>query len=138
MTCQTLIDTGILVALLSKSDQFHLWATEAVSVFSSPFLTCEPVITEACFLLRRDLRSQKTVLALISRGALQIGFSLADEVEKIEALIARYENVPMSLADACLVRMTELYPESVVLTLDSDFRIYRKNRNQEIPVITPP
>ncbi len=49
----------------------------------------------------------------------------------------RYQSVPMSIADACLVRMSEIYTQSSVITLDSDFRIYRKNRNQEIPVIMP-
>ena len=102
-----------------------------------PLLTCEAVITEACFLLQRDSRSQQAVLSLVNRGAVQIAFSLSDQMKAIEELIARYENVPMSLADACLVRMAELYPESIVLTLDSDFRIYRKNRNQEILITMP-
>jgi len=132
-----LLDTSVLVALLSKADQFHQWAIATVTTDNKPLLTCEAVITEACFLLQRDSRSQQAVLSLVNRGAVQIDFSLAEEITAIEELINRYENVPMSLADACLVRMTELYPESTVLTLDGDFRIYRKHRNQEIPVIMP-
>lgn len=137
MKSQILLDTGVLVALLSKADQFHQWATATVTAANYPLLTCEAVITEACFLLQRDSFSQQAVLALINRGAVQIAFCLADQTQAIEALIDRYANVPMSLADACLVRMTELYPESTVLTLDSDFRIYRKHRNQEIPITIP-
>jgi uncharacterized protein len=137
MKPQILLDTGVLVALLSKADQFHPWATTTVTTANYPLLTCEAVITEACFLLQRDSRSQQAVLSLVNRGAVQIAFCLSDEMKAIEELIARYENVPMSLADACLVRMAELYPESTVLTLDSDFRIYRKNRNQEILIIMP-
>ena len=137
MRRQFLLDTGVLVALLSKSDAFHQWAIPTVTTVNQPLLTCEAVITEACFLLQRDSRSQQAVLSLVNKGALQIGFCLLDEVETIKELITRYENVPMSLADACLVRMTELHPESTILTLDSDFRIYRKHRNQEIPVIMP-
>ncbi|MGI0488680.1 hypothetical protein ACN4EK_25000 [Pantanalinema rosaneae CENA516] len=87
--------------------------------------------------LLRDSRSQQTVLSLVNKGALQVSFCLSDQVQAIAELITRYENVPMSLADACLVRMTELYPESIILTLDNDFRIYRKHRNQEIPLIMP-
>jgi uncharacterized protein len=138
MKPQLLLDTGVLVALLSKADRYHQWATATVSTANPPLLTCEAVITEACFLLQRDSRSQKAVLSLVSRGAVQMAFCLSEEVNVIEALIDRYKNVPMSLADACLVRMAEIYPESTVLTLDSDFRVYRKHRNQEILVMMPP
>jgi uncharacterized protein len=137
MKPQVILDTGVLVALLSKADQFHQWATAATTTLTPPLLTCEAVITEACFLLRRDSHSQQAVLSLVERGAVQIGFCLSDEVKAVEELIARYADVPMSLADACLVRMAELYPESTVLTLDSDFRIYRKYRNQQILVMMP-
>lgn len=137
MRRQFLLDTGVLVALLSKADDFHQWATTTVTMVNQPLPTCEAVITEACFLLQRDSRSQQAVLSLVNKGALQIDFCLSDEVQAIEELITRYENVPMSLADACLVRMTELHLESTILTLDSDFRIYRTHRNQAIPVIMP-
>lgn len=137
MRRQLLIDTGVLVALLSKADDFHQWATTTVTPVNQPLLTCEAVITEACFLLQRDSRSQQTVLSLVNKGALQVSFCLSDQVQAIAELITRYKNVPMSLADACLVRMAELYPESTILTLDNDFRIYRKHRNQEIPLIMP-
>ncbi|UBF23666.1 PIN domain-containing protein [Kovacikia minuta CCNUW1] len=132
-----MLDTGVLVALLSKADQFHQWATATVTTANYPLLTCEAVITETCFLLQRDSRSQQAVLSLIDRGAVQIAFCLSDEVKAIEELIDRYKNVPMSLADACLVRMAELHPESTILTLDSDFKIYRKHRNQEILIVMP-
>mgnify|MGYP002784395835 CR=1 FL=1 len=137
MKPQILLDTGILVALLSKADQFHTWAVNTLSTTNYPLLTWEAVITEASFLLQRDSRSPSAVLSLISRGAIEIPVHLADEVAVIEALMKRYENIPMSLADACLVRMVELYPNSTILTLDSDFGIYRKHRNQEISVVTP-
>lgn len=137
MKPQTILDTGAVVALSSKADQFHQWATASVTTESSPLLTCEAVITEACFLLRRDFHSQRAVLSLVDREAIQLAFCLANEVKAVEELIARYEDVPMSLADACLVRMAELYPESSILTLDSDFTIYRKHRNQPILVTMP-
>jgi uncharacterized protein len=136
MKPQVLLDTGVLVALLSKADRYHQWATATVSTANPPLLTCEAIITEACFL--RDSRSQKAVLSLVSRGAVQMAFCLSEEVNVIKALIDRYKNVLMPLADACLVRMAERYPESTVLTLDSDFRVYRKHRNQEILVMMPP
>ncbi|XGV96218.1 MAG: type II toxin-antitoxin system VapC family toxin [Leptolyngbya sp. BL-A-14] len=138
MKPQILLDTVVLVALLSKADRYHQWATATVTTANPPLLTCEAVITEACFLLQRDSRNQQAVLSLVSRGAVQIAFCLSEEVNVIEALIERYQNVLMSLADACLVRMAEIYPESTVLTLDGDFRVYRKHRNQEILVMMPP
>lgn len=137
MRRQFLIDTGVLVALLSKADDFHQWAITTVIPINQSLLTCEAVITEACFLLQRDSRSQQAVLSLVNKGALQLSFCLSDEVQTIAELITRYKNVPMSLADACLVRMAELYPDSSILTLDNDFTIYRKHRNQQIPIIMP-
>ena len=74
---------------------------------------------------------------MVQKGHIKVPFHFDDAVEMIEQLMEKYANVPMSFADACLVRMAELYPNSAVLTLDSDFRIYRKNRNQVIPVIMP-
>ena len=132
-----LLDTGPLVAFLKAQDQFHTWAVAELDRIVQPILTCEAVITEACFLLKNTPSGEATVLALITDGLIQIPFQLEAEAIAIQALLARYHSVPMSLADACLVRMSELYPESRVLTIDSDFYIYRKHKNQAIPVITP-
>ncbi len=71
------------------------------------------------------------------RGVLVVSFALGEEVDTIIRLMKRYANVPMSLADACLVRMTEMHTKSELLTLDSDFKIYRKNGRQVIPTILP-
>ncbi len=87
--------------------------------------------------MRNVYGGQEAVISLINTGLIQIPFRLNEEAESIRELLTRYQSVPMSLADACLVRMTEYYSESVLLTLDSDFRIYRKNRNQMISVIMP-
>lgn len=95
------------------------------------------MLSEACFLLRNVYGGQEAVISLLNTGLIQIPFRLNEEAEPIRELLTRYQSVPMSLADACLVRMAEQYLESLVLTLDSDFRIYRKNRNQTIPVIMP-
>jgi uncharacterized protein len=138
MRRQVLLDTGAIVALLKRQDQFHDWAKAEWAIVIPPFLTCEAVITEACFLLRRTYGGQEAVLSLIKRGFVQVAFNLGDEADAISELLTRYQSVPMSLADACLVRMSELYAESLILTLDSDFMIYRRNRNQAIPVIMPP
>jgi uncharacterized protein len=132
MSQQILIDSGILVALLSRRDDYHESTVAAVSKLPMPFLTCEAVITETCFLLSRNAQSHQSVFALLERGAMNLSFNLAEEFQSISMLMTRYQTVPMSLADACLVRMAEIYPHSQVLTLDSDFQIYRI-----IPTIMP-
>jgi uncharacterized protein len=137
MKRQILLDTGIIVSLLSRQDQLHDWTTKTIAGLDQPLLTCEAVITEACFLLRSAYGSQQAVFTLLQQDIVRTPFCLADEVNRISELMARYENIPMSLADACLVRMAELNLDSLILTLDSDFRVYRKHRNQEIPVLMP-
>jgi len=132
-----ILDTGILIAFLMPKDKFHLWAVSQLSQITDPVITCEPVITEACFLAQRIHHGQATILKLIKQGHIQIPFILNQEIEEIDHLMSRYASVPMSLADACLVRMCEIYEDSPVLTLDSDFLIYRKHRNQNISVIMP-
>lgn len=133
-----ILDTGPLVAYLRKSDHHHAWATEQFKQLQPPFWTCEPVLTEAAFLLGRFGVSQSVdcLLELLARKALRVDFNLADESGRILELTQQYRNVPMSLADACLVRMVELNPKSLLLTLDSDFTIYRLFGREPIALIT--
>lgn len=132
-----IINSSALVALINKRDDFHNWAIQTIANLAYPFLTCEAVITEACLLLQDLHNGEDAVLGLVSSGKLEIPFQINQEASTIRKLIRYYQSVPMSLADACLVRMAELYSMSKLLTIDSDFRIYRKNRNQEIKVIMP-
>lgn len=103
----------------------------------SPFLTCEPVITEACFLLKNVYGGEDAVMGLVSSGNIQISFYMNEEINPIRKLMQQYQNVPMSLADGCLVRMSKLIAGSSILTLDSDFRVYRKHKNEIIDLIIP-
>lgn len=134
---EILADTGPLVAYLDRSDQHHAWAKEQFARFSEPLLTCEAVIAEALFLLRRGGIQPDALLKLVTRGLLLPVFSLAAEAESILDLMHRYRNVPMALADACLVRMAETHEQATVFTLDSDFSIYRKAHRRVIPVLCP-
>jgi len=135
-----LLDTDPLVALINASDPFHAWARSAIQHFEWPLLTCDSVVTEAFFLLRRTTASPDTLWQMIARGAIRPAFRLEDQHESVAALLKRYANVPMSVADACLVRMSELAEdnEGTVFTLDSDFRVYRRHRRRKIPVLMPP
>lgn len=131
-----LLDTGPLVAYLKRNETYHDWVITQLAQIKPPLITCEAVIIETCFLLRNTHKGQETVFSLLKTGRILIPFRLDENLEAIDELMIRYQSVPMSLADACLVRMTELY-SGELLTLDSDFRIYRKNLNQEIAVIMP-
>lgn len=132
-----LLDTGPLVAFLNRTDRFHEWALAQWEQLRPPILTCEAVLAEACFLLRRFPGGSQAVIELLNRDVLRSPFELEEEADAVAKLLGRYAKVPMSLADACLVRMAELHGKSRVLTLDRDFTIYRKHRRHVIPTIMP-
>ena len=137
MKQKVILDTSPLVAFVDKGDNYHHWALKVWSDIATPLFTCEGVLIEACFLLRKTYGGAEAVLGLLHAGVIEIPFHLSDEVTAIEQLMKVYKSIPMSLTDACLVRMSELIPNSYLLTLDSDFIIYRKNRNEVIDVIMP-
>jgi predicted nucleic acid-binding protein len=137
MPAPILIDTGPIVALLCQSDRHHIWARERFAEIEPPLLTCEAVLSEADHLVRRHARATGIVVGLLRRGVLRLGFELAREIEAIAAIQARYQNRPASLADACLIRMSEIHDGSRVLTVDSDFRVYRRRGREVIPTWMP-
>jgi predicted nucleic acid-binding protein len=126
-----------LVAFYSRRDAWHDWVMEQMGVIPPPLLTCEPVLAEACFLLQRDSGNPRTVLRALHEGVLQVALQTQLEAAALEALMGRYADVPMSLADACLVRMSEIHPNSRVLTLDHHFTRYRRHGRQLIPLLSP-
>ena len=132
-----LLDTGPWVALLCKDDKHHEWAKQQFLKHPGPFLTCEAVVAETCFLMARSKLDASKALALIKRGVVQVGMALTQQLVPVSALYQRYGNVPASLADACLVRMSKLYEPCHVLTLDSDFHIFRRHGRKVIPVLCP-
>jgi predicted nucleic acid-binding protein len=132
-----LLDTGPLVAILNDRDQFHDWALEQARYLPSPYLTCESVLSEAWFLLRQHPGARNQVVQLITRGQISVPFRIEPEAFPIEKLLVKYSDRPMTIADACLVRMSEQYPQGFVWTIDSDFKIYRKSNRQVIPVLMP-
>ena len=132
-----LLDTGPLVAFLNRRDEYHEWAMAQWGQIAPPMLTCEAVLSEACFLLSRMHGGSEPVMDLLQRKIVIPSFRLEGQIRPVQKLLQKYRSVPMSLADACLIRMSELYPENRVLTLDSDFSLYRRNGRQVIPVIMP-
>ena len=132
-----LLDTGPLVSFLASELEHHEWAIEEWKQLRPPLVTCEPVLSEAAFLLKREGRDADPLFALLDRGVIRIGLSIQEHQADLRALMRRYRNLPMSLADACLVRLSEIHAAAEVLTLDSDFRIYRRHGNKVIPLRTP-
>ncbi len=137
MTHAVLVDTGFLVAYFDPSEQHHAWAVAQAERLLPPFLTCEAVVTETCFLLQTRTGSAAHVLELLSSGALVIGYNVHGDEQRIVELMTKYADQPMSFADACLVRMSEQHRECEVLTQDSDFQVYRRNGNEAIPAVLP-
>lgn len=136
MRSGVLLDTGPLVAYLYPKDTYHEWAVEQFTRLDLPFICCEPVLAEACFLVMRNGQRPMRVLDMLGRGAVRIGLALRDELAAVRMLMDRYVNVPMSLADACLVRLAEL-TELPICTLDSDFAIYRAHGRRGFKLIAP-
>jgi len=102
-----------------------------------PLLTCESVVSEACFLLDQTAAGSAAVFQMLERKAIAIQFRLDEHVKEVQALRAKFADVPMSVADASLVRMAEQRNRSAVLTLDADFKVYRKYGRHVIPLLLP-
>jgi len=132
-----IVDTGPLVALLVKEETHHSWVKEQLRQLPAPFLTCEPVLTETFFLVRNFHQGTTKFFSLLNSGLLRVDFSAMNEATSLETLIQKYADVPMSLADACLVRIAELNADAAIFTLDYDFKIYRKQGRHVIPAIIP-
>ena len=132
-----LADTGPLVAFFDRSSTHHTWVVEQFKAITSPLQTCEPVISEVLFLLKRGRIDPDPLFEMLARKVLQLTFRLDEEAEPVRKIMTKYRTLPVSLADACLVRMSETSPNSVILTLDKDFLIYRRNRRHTIPLLAP-
>lgn len=132
-----IVDTGPLVAFFDRSERHHRWVAERIEELDAPLLVCEPVLTEAIHLLGRYSRAQDGLFQLLQNGALNIAFQIDEHVGALRKLLQKYRDTPMSLADACVVRMAEIHERHAVLTLDSDFLVYRKNSRMALTLIHP-
>lgn len=135
MAESVVVDAGFVVALLSSRDSHHRWSVAQAERFPLPWRTCEAAVSEALHLL--GARGSSSLIELLRRRSLLVAFDLSADLEAVLRLLAKYADVPMSLADACLVRMTETLADPVVLTTDSDFRVYRRLGRQVVPCMTP-
>jgi predicted nucleic acid-binding protein len=134
---RAVVDTGPLVAFFDRAERHHRWVGERIEELEAPLLVCEPVLTEAMYLLARYARAQDALFELLHNGALSIAFRIEEHAGPLRKLLRKYRDTPMSLADACIVRMAEIHKHHAVLTLDSDFSIYRKHGRLPLTIIHP-
>lgn len=134
---RAIVDTGPLVAFLDRAEQHHAWVVERIDELQAPLLVCEPVLAEAMHLLTSFPRAQYALFELLENGALRIAFRIDEHVAALRKLHQKYRDRPMSLADACVVRMAEIHDQYAVLTLDSDFIVYRKHGREPLTLLFP-
>jgi len=127
-------DTGFIVAFRNRDDRYHAWAVELARALDEPLLTCESVLSEAAF----HLGSSEAALDLVAAGMLEVAFDCSRNIEQLRELAARYADLNPDLADLCLVRMSEIHSRHTIITVDDDFRIYRRNKRDAIPLLCPP
>ena len=128
-------DTGFLVAFANRNDRHHEWAVRVAESVTEPLLTCEAVLAESAF----HLGSVSVVLAMMREGLMTLAFDCRDHLPQLATLAERYADRHPDLADLCLVRMSELHPRHSVITIDrQDFRVYRRNKREMIPLVCPP
>ena len=134
MSEPVIVDAGPMVAIVSRCDSNRTWVLEQATHLPFTLLTCEAAVSEACFLLGKK---RKPIMDMLRMGRIEIAFSLPENTDQIAASMEKYADVPMSLADACLVRMSEVHEKCKVFTLDSDFKIYKRHGRRAIPLIHP-
>jgi predicted nucleic acid-binding protein len=130
-----LLDTGCIVALLDRAEQHHEECGRVLSTLREPLLTCEAVIAESCYLLRGVADANTKLLKNIERGLFQMPYRLAERAAHVAKLMTKYANVPMDLADACLVDMASEFQTGRVLTLDHDFQVYRWGKKRAFDLL---
>jgi predicted nucleic acid-binding protein len=131
---KAIADTGFLLAFLDKNDPYNFWAKSVLQQVEAPLLTCEAVLAETSF----HLQSVSLALQTMSLGLVEIAFNCNEHLTELAALAERYSDRKPDLADLCLIRMSELHPKHVIVTVDEkDFRVYRRNKREIIPLICP-
>jgi len=128
-------DTGLLVAFANRRDAYHEWAVRIVEQMTVPLVTCEAVLAETAF----HLNDVALTMDLCNEGLVELAFEVPSHWNRLRELAASYADRHPDLADLCLICMSEMFPDHFVVTVDeSDFRVYRRNKRDVIPLICPP
>lgn len=137
MRDRVVADTGPLVAALNRGDDHHAWAVDCMREIAAPMLTCEAVLAEACFLLRGHPGASDRLLEMLVRGALRVDYSISTDIDRLRERLLKWGDLPMSLADACLVGIAGGLPRCTIWTLDRDFLRYRTRRKRPLRLWMP-
>jgi len=130
-----ILDAGPLIAAINRQDAYHSWALDTLERLRPPFYSCAEAIAEAAAMTGQPA----AIVEMIEAGEILLAFDLSEQAAAVLALLKKYSDLEMDLADACIVRMSELMRDCRVLTLDrSDFSVYRRNGRELIPLIAPP
>jgi predicted nucleic acid-binding protein len=130
-----LLDTGVIVALLDRSEKFHKRCAETIREVQAPLITCEAVIAESCYLLRNLPGAAGAVLENVAAGIFQVPFQLTREAASVKQVLQKYRDRKIDLADACLIRLADEFESADILTLDKDFAIYRWGKNKPFRIL---
>ena len=133
-----LLDTGVIVALLDRSERYHPQCVEVLEAVGAPLVTCEAVIAESCYLLRRLPGAAEAIVANVTAGVFQIAFQLSRSAPRIQKLLRKYRGRQIDFADACLIDLATELRTGEILTLDGDFRVYRWGANEPFDLLIPP
>lgn len=125
-----LLDTSVIVALLDRSERMHRRCAEEVQELGAPLVTCEAVIAESCYLVRKLRGAPEAIIENVARGIFQIPFQLSREAASVRAILRKYQDREIDLADACLIHLASEFETGEILTLDKDFEVYRWGRNK--------
>lgn len=137
MKSTVLVDTGPLIALFNRNDKYHMWSLRYFRELKPPLITCDAVLAEALYILRSNPAAVPFIMGLVEKDVIVSSFSISNNAFAVRKLMTKYQDTPMDFADACVVRMTELIGECRVWTVDSDFKVYRRNGRGIIPLIFP-
>ena len=132
-----LIDTGAIVALLDRSERHHEACVETLEHLTSPLVTCEAVIAESCYRMRRLPGAAEAVLENVAKGVFRIPLELAAAAPQVQRILRKYRNQEIDLADACLIHLAGEVRSGDILTLDSDFEVYRWGANRPFQRLLP-
>jgi predicted nucleic acid-binding protein len=130
-----LLDTGVIVALLNRSEKHHAQCVSAIQKLDQPLVTCEAVIAESCYLLRELTGAPEAILENIEQGVFQLPFQLSQSANLVRSIMRKYRDLPADFADACLIHLAEILDTGRILTLDSDFLSYRWRRTRHFELI---
>ncbi len=132
-----LLDTGVILALLDLRERAHAHCSHVLENLRRPLVTCEAVIAESCYLLRRRPDAVGAILANVESGFFAVPFQVSRSASQIQAILYKYRDTPADFADACLIHMANELNTGDILTLDSDFAHYRWRRTRSFRLLIP-